>query len=92
MPGLTEWAPLLTALACFLGALRLACYDRGEARYRRGISLLASVLGAELCFTGLEIVIYGQPVSVGQALTSLLLCALIFRAQGNVAALLRPKP
>ncbi|MDE1164784.1 MAG: phage holin family protein [Pseudomonas sp.] len=89
MPDFSQLAPLLTAMGCFLGALRLAYYGRGRSKYRRGVSLLASLLGAELCFTGFEIVVYGQPVSVGQALITLLLCALIFRAKGNVAALLR---
>lgn len=80
---------LITALAYLLSALRLACYSRGAARFRRNVSLLASVFGAALCICGLEILLYRPPTSIWQALSTLLLCLLIFRSRGNVAALLR---
>lgn len=83
--------PLITALACLLGALRLACYCRTGSRYRIGISLLASLLGAGLCVSGLEILLYRQPISLGYAATATILCLLIFRARGNVAALWNPR-
>ncbi|MFT4454966.1 phage holin family protein [Pseudomonas sp. RTCS2] len=82
--------PLITASAYLFGALRLACYSRGNARYRRGISLLASLFGAALCMSGLELLLYRPPVSLWQAVTAVLLCTLIYRSRGNVAALLRP--
>ncbi|MCP2071483.1 MULTISPECIES: phage holin family protein [Pseudomonas] len=82
--------PLTTALAYLLSALRLACYSRGAARFRRGISLLASLFGASLCLCGLEIILYRPPVSLWHAVATVLLCTLIFRSRGNVAALLRP--
>jgi hypothetical protein len=82
--------PLATALAYLLSALRLACYSRGAARFRRGISLLASLFGASLCLCGLEILLYRPPVSLWHAIATVLLCTLIFRSRGNVAALLRP--
>lgn len=82
--------PLVTALAYLLGALRLACYSRSGARYRRGMSLLASLFGAAMCINGLEMLLYQPPVSLWQAITAVLLCTLIHRSRGNVAALLRP--
>lgn len=84
--------PLITALACLLGALRLACYCRTGSRYRLGISLMASLLGAALCISGLEILLYRPPVSLGYAATAATLCLMIFRARGNVATLWRPRP
>jgi hypothetical protein len=81
---------LITAIAYLLSAIRLACYSRGEARFRRSISLLASLFGAALCICGLEILLYRPPTSLWQALSTILLCMLIFRSRGNVAALLRP--
>ncbi|MGG4659352.1 phage holin family protein [Pseudomonas vlassakiae] len=82
--------PLVTAFAYLFGALRLACYSRSGARYRRSISLLASLFGAALCINGLELLLYQPPVSLWQAITAVLLCTLIHRSRGNVAALLRP--
>ena len=90
MPTIALLIPLLTAVAYLAGALRLVCYSRGDARFRRGISLLASLFGASLCLSGLEILLYRPPVSIWQATTTVLLCTLIFRSRGNVAALLRP--
>lgn len=84
--------PLLTASAYLLGALRLACYCRGQSRYRRNASLIASLFGASLSLCGLEILLYRQQVSLWHALSSLLMCLLIFRSRGNVAALMRPRP
>lgn len=82
--------PFITAVAYLLSALRLVCYSRGDARFRRGVSLLASLFGAALCLSGLEILLYRPPVSIWHAVTTVLLCILIFRSRGNVAALLRP--
>ncbi|NWB91600.1 phage holin family protein [Pseudomonas agarici] len=82
--------PLITAFAYLLSALRLVCYQRGAARFRRSISLLASLFGAALCLNGLEILLYRPPVSLWHTIAIVLLCALIFRSRGNLAALLRP--
>ena len=91
MPMFTALIPMLTTAAYLLAALRLACYCRGQARYRRGVSLFASIFGASLSLCGLEILLYRPPVSLWHALSSVLMCLLIFRSQGNVAALMRPR-
>ncbi|SDU88037.1 phage holin family protein [Pseudomonas mucidolens] len=90
MPNIELIVQLITALTYLFSAFRLACYTRGTARYRLRISLLASVFGSALCISGLEILLYRQPASLWQAVSSVLLCTLIFRSRGNVAALLRP--
>lgn len=82
--------PFITASAYLIGALRLACYCRGAARFRRSISLFTSLFGASLSLCGLEILLYQPPISPWHATTSVLLCLLIIRSRGNVAALLRP--
>lgn len=81
---------LVTATAYLLGALRLACFCRGRSRYRRGMALLASGLGAALCLCGLDVLLNAHPVSLSHAALAVTLTALIFRSRGNVAALLRP--
>ncbi len=82
--------PLIAALAYIAAALRLVCYQRCGARFRRSVSLLASLLGASMAICGLEILLYRPPVSIWHAIVAALLCLLIFRSRGNVAALLRP--
>jgi hypothetical protein len=56
------------------------------------MSLLASLFGAALCLCGLEILLYRPAISPWHAIATVLLCTLIFRSRGNVAALLRPSP
>lgn len=92
MPTIDFIVPLITATAYLLSALRLACYSRHGARFRRGMSLLASLFGAALCLCGLEILLYRPAISPWHAIATVLLCTLVFRSRGNVAALLRPNP
>ncbi|MFJ7315613.1 phage holin family protein [Pseudomonas sp. NPDC098747] len=92
MPDMEWVVQLITALAYLVSAVRLASYHRGGAHFRRAISLLASLLGASLCLSALEILLYWTPVSLWHATTAVLLCVLIIRSRGNVAALLRPNP
>jgi hypothetical protein len=81
---------LAAVVAYFASGLRLLCFQRNGARYRRGISLLACLLiGALLC-AGIEILLYQRPVSPWQTAIAVLLCILIYRSRGNLAALLRP--
>ncbi|WP_043254330.1 phage holin family protein [Pseudomonas knackmussii] len=75
-----------------VGATRMIFYRRGDSRFRLGISLLASLLGASMAISGLEIILYQQTVSVWRAIGACALCVLIFRSRGNIAALLRPSP
>ncbi len=88
--ALLHLIPLAAALAYLASALRLLCFQRNGARIRRGISLLACLLIGALICAGLEIILYQRPVSLWQAAIAVLLCILVYRSRGNLAALLRP--
>ncbi|EOK5393413.1 hypothetical protein AO946_23380 [Pseudomonas aeruginosa] len=88
--ALLHLIPLAAALAYLASALRLLCFQRNGARIRRGISLLACLLIGALICAGLEILLYQRPVSLWQAAIAVLLCILVYRSRGNLAALLRP--
>ncbi|MEB3733450.1 MULTISPECIES: phage holin family protein [Pseudomonadaceae] len=82
----------IIVLAYLLAALRLVCFNRNGYRYRWGVSLLASLLiGALLC-AAFDQILYRHPVSPWQALLALVLCVLVYRSRGNVAALMRFTP
>lgn len=69
--------------------LWLLCYRRGYANYRIHISLVAWLL---IVFTGtcaLEILLGTAHTSLGQAGIAFILCVLVYRAQGNVANIIR---
>lgn len=88
----TSLLPLLAALAYIASAMRLVCFQRNGARIRRGISLLACQLIAALLCNAVDILLYRQHVSPWQAGIAVLLCILVYRSRGNLAALLRPAP
>lgn len=89
---LTTLLPIIAAFAYIAAALRLVCFQRKGARIRRGIALLACLMIGALFCAGLEILLYRQSVSVWQAAIAILLCILIYRSRGNLAALLRQNP
>lgn len=67
---------------------QLLCYRRGRANFHIHISVVAWLL---IVFTGtgaIEILL-GHAVSIGQAGIATTICMLIWRAQGNVANLVR---
>jgi type IV secretory pathway VirB2 component (pilin) len=82
---LTFIAVLSYAITC----MQLLCYRRGYANYRIHISLVAWLL---IVFTGtcaLEILLGMAHTSFGQAGIAFTLCVLVYRAQGNVANIIR---
>ncbi|WP_022955775.1 phage holin family protein [Perlucidibaca piscinae] len=81
---------LVTAMAYMITAIRLLCFPRNGARYRPLISLLASLTIAVLMSSAIVILLFHPVVGVDEALIALLLCVLVCRAGGNLAALLRP--
>jgi len=89
---MTHWLTVVTVLAYALGALRLICYQRNGARYRRGIGLLASALIAAFLGGIVEIVVFRQLPGGAQAALAVLLTMLVIRSRGNVAELLRRTP
>ena len=86
---MTILLPVIAALAYVLIALRVVCYQRNGARYRWGVSLVATVIVAASLVGAGEIIFYKPHVSASQAVLAWLLCFIVFRCRGNVAALLR---
>ncbi|KAF3999230.1 phage holin family protein [Glaciimonas immobilis] len=69
--------------------MQLLCYQRGLANYRIHISFIAWML---IVFTGtcaLEIMLGNRQTSFGHAGIAFTWCVLVYRAQGNVAHILR---
>lgn len=82
-------APTVAAFSYFVAAMRLVLFRRGSLRYKRHVSLLASVLVGTFLCAGLEIVFFSPPVSIFQSALALMFCVLTLRARGNVATLMR---
>ncbi|MFY1054661.1 phage holin family protein [Ectopseudomonas khazarica] len=79
----------MTVLACLAILLRLMVFRRDGARYRPGIAVVAWLLS--VCVGGYALaILFGldrpSPFVLG---ILLILAALIFRARGNVASVLR---
>ncbi|MGS0740432.1 phage holin family protein [Glaciimonas sp. GG7] len=86
---LTQLLTVIALLGYAATCLQLLCYRRGIANYRIQISVVAWLL---IVFTGtrtLEILLGSGPISVGDSGLAITLCALVQRAQGNVANMLR---
>ena len=83
---------LLTAIALLsyiATCAQLLCYRRGVANYRLQVSVVAWLL---IVFTGtraLEILLGHGHISIGDSGLAFTLALLVYRAQGNVATLLR---
>ena len=79
-------------LANVLTALRLLFFQRAGARFRRGMAVVAYVLF--VCTGGevIDVITRGFPVSVWQAGIAVVLAVLVWRARGNVAAMVEVRP
>lgn len=82
---LTTVAMVCYAATCF----RLLCYHRGRANFRVHISALAWLLIACTGTSALEILLGNAHATPGQSGLAIILCILVYRAQGNVANILR---
>lgn len=88
---MTAWLTGITLAAYLLGGLRLICYQRNGARYRRLISL-AAVATIAACLCGaVEILFYRQHPSPSQTVLAVVACLLFVRSRGNLAHLFRGK-
>lgn len=81
--------PAVAACSYLIAAMRLATFRRGQHRFRRGISLLASVLVGTLLCAGLEVIFFKPDVSVFQSALAFLFCTLTLRVRGNLATMIR---
>lgn len=86
---MTKVLTAITVLSYSVTCMQLLCYRRGLSNYRIHISLVAWLL---IVFTGtcaLEILIGTAHSSFGQAGIAFTLCVLVYRAEGNVANIMR---
>ncbi|MFJ2987748.1 phage holin family protein [Collimonas sp. NPDC087041] len=86
---MTKLLTMLALLSYASTCIRLLCYRRGLANYRIHISVVAWFLIVATGTCALEIMLgYAHP-SFGQVCIALTLCLLVYRAQGNVANIIR---
>lgn len=81
--------PAIAVVSYFVAALRLTLFQRGNLRYKRHVSLLASALVGTFLCAGLEIVFFKPDISIFQSALAFMFCVLTLRARGNVATLMR---
>lgn len=82
---------LLVFICHSITTFRLLSYQRGMSNYRSSVSLLAWLLMVCTGSRALDILLHLKTTSItpDQAGIALLLCILVWRTRGNVAALLR---
>ena len=81
---MTAWLTGITLAAYLLGGLRLICYQRNGARYRRLISLAAAAIIAACLCGAVEILFYRQhPSTDGGAGLGLAVAKGIITAHGG---------
>ncbi len=80
---------LIVVISNLLTVGRLLFYQRHGARYRPVISLLAWGLMVCAFWQVVDVLVHHAPVSVGQAGMSMVIAALVLRARGNVACVVR---
>lgn len=78
----------LFVVANLASAVRLLLYRRNGARFRRGMSWVAYLLIVGTGGQALDVLIQHEQVTVWQTVVAVLLAALVYRAQGNVACIL----
>jgi len=80
---------LIAVMANVLTVIRLICYRRGNSRYKFGASLLAYFLIVTSGVYLLALAFNLTSTSIWTALISLVISALVWRARGNCAAIVR---
>jgi hypothetical protein len=80
---------LVAVLANVFTAGRLICYRRGCSRYRPGVSALAYVLIVCSGGAAIDTLVNGAHVTAWEAGFAAVIAVLVWRARGNVAAIVR---
>lgn len=88
-PGHQILVALFFVGANLASAVRLLLYRRNGARFRRGMSWLAYLLIVGTGGQALDVLVRHEPVTVWQAVVAVLIAVLVYRAQGNVACIVR---
>lgn len=80
---------LIAVTANVVTAARLICYRRGVSRYRRGVAALAYLLIVCSGGAAIDTLVNGAHVTLWESGFSVVIAALVLRARGNVAAVMR---
>ena len=80
---------MLLALIWLYVALRLVCYQRNGARYRRAVSWAAYALMVGAFSRAVAISIEHAPAHWSEAIVAAAMAVLLWRSRGNVAGMLR---
>jgi len=80
---------LISVVANVLTAGRLICYRRGCSRYRFGMSVLAYVLIVCAGGAAIDTLVNAAHVTPWEAGFAAVITVLVWRARGNVAAIVR---
>jgi hypothetical protein len=79
----------VTAVSYLFSAFSLACYRCDEKCKCWHGCLLTGLCGVGFCLAGIDVLLARHPVSLWDALISVLLCSLIIRSGGNIVVLWR---
>lgn len=82
---------LVLVFAWLFVAARLICYQRRGARYRFWVSLAAYALMVGAFSRAVLVAVERAPAHWTEAIVALALAALVWRARGNVACLVRAR-
>jgi hypothetical protein len=86
---MTKLLTVIAAVSYAVTCMQLLCYRRGYANYRVHIALVAWLLIAFAENFHMEILFGAAHSSLGQTGIALTLCVLVYRAEGNVANIIR---
>lgn len=81
--------PFVAVIANVITAARLICYRRGRSRYRPAVAFLAWLLIVCSGGAAIDTLVNGAHVTPWEAGFAVVIAALVLRARGNVAAVVR---
>ena len=85
MEILFQFIALIAYIFC---GLRIICFDAAGLRYHPQYSILATILIASFMGQSVHILFFKDPVTLWDAVFSILLAVIIYKAKGNVAKLI----
>lgn len=78
----------IALIAYFFCGIRIICFDSTGLRYHHQYSILATILIASFMGQSVHILFFKDPVTLWDAVFSILLAVIIYKAKGNVAKLI----
>lgn len=76
---------IIALIAYIFCGLRIICFDPTGLRHRTFYSCMATILIASFMGQSVHILFFKDPVTLWDAVFSILLAVIIYRAKGNVA-------